>query len=178
MAVWRESKLTGRYSVARLGRWYVSLLKGTIAVLFAGLVVAAFYQVISRYVLGVAPAWAEEAARYLAIWVVLLTSALAIEVRAHISVDVIPNALPRRIRLVMLSLGWLGILGFLMVFLWESFDLLAIAKGQVTPGLGIPMVYVYWILPLAGICMLVSSGRAVWSFVAREVHGFPELRGE
>ncbi len=162
--------------MAKLGRWYISVLKGTIAVLFAGLVVAAFYQVVSRYVFGITPAWTEEAARYLAIWLVLLSSALAIELRVHISVDLIPNALPRRIRLVMLSLGWVIILGFLGVYLRESFGLVAIAKGQVMPGLGIPMVYIYWILPLAGICMLISSGRAVWDFVNREVRGLQEVR--
>jgi TRAP-type C4-dicarboxylate transport system permease small subunit len=164
--------------VKELGRWYIRGLNGMIALLFAVLVVVTFYQVVSRYVLGTTPAWAEEAARYLAIWLVLLTSALAIELRAHISVDLIPNALPRRIRLLVLSFGWLGILAFLATFLVESFHLVALAGGQMTSGLQIPMVYVYWILPVAGICMLISSGRAVWDFVDREVRGRPEVRAE
>jgi len=159
--------------VARLGRLYLCTLKGTIAVLFAVLIVVAFYQVVSRYVLGITPAWAEEAARYLAIWTVLLTSALAIELKAHIAVELFPNALPRRARLLVLAFGWVAILSFLVVFLWQSFNLIALAEGQVTPGLGVPMAWIYWILPLAACCMIISSIRAVCVFVRHEVQGLP-----
>ncbi len=159
--------------MARFGQWYVSFLKGIIAFLFAALVVAAFYQVVSRYVFGITPAWTEEAARYLAIWVVLLTAALAIEAKAHISVDLIPNALPRRVRLVLLSFSWLCVLVFLIVLVQQSFNLVLLARGQVTPGLGIPMVYVYTILPVSGICMLFSSIRSAWSFIHGEMQGVP-----
>jgi TRAP-type C4-dicarboxylate transport system permease small subunit len=120
-------------SVATLGRWYVTALKSVIASLFAGLVVTAFYQVVSRYVFGRTPAWTEEAARYLAVWVVLLTSALAIEFRGHIAVDLILVRLPRRVRLLTASVGWAGILLFLVVFTYESIQLLGVAAGQVTP---------------------------------------------
>jgi TRAP-type C4-dicarboxylate transport system permease small subunit len=161
-------------AVATLGRWYVNALKSVIVSLFAGLVVAAFYQVVSRYVFGRTPAWTEEAARYLAIWVVLLTSALAIEFRGHIAVDLILARLPRRLRLLTTSVGWAGILLFLVVFVYQSFQLLGVAWGQVTPGLGIPMVYIYSILPLAGTCMLISSSRAVWDLVCRELRGLSE----
>ena len=157
--------------MATLGRWYVKALKSVIASLFAVLVVTAFYQVVSRYVLGRTPAWTEEAARYLAIWVVLLTSALAIEFRGHIAVDLILVRLPQRVRLLTTSVGWAGILLFLVVFTYESFQLLDVAAGQVTPGLGIPMVWIYAILPLAGSCMLISASRAVWDFVCRELRG-------
>jgi TRAP-type C4-dicarboxylate transport system permease small subunit len=160
--------------VATLGRWYVKVLKAVIASLFAALVLTAFYQVVSRYVLGRTPAWTEEAARYLAIWVVLLTSALAIEFRAHIAVDLVLARLPRRLRILTTSVGWLGILLFLVVFVYEGVQLLGIAAGQVTPGLGIPMIYIYAILPVAGMCMLISSGRAVWVFVCRELRGSPD----
>ena len=155
--------------MAKLGCWYVNVLKGAIVSLFAGLVVAAFYQVVSRYVFGRTPAWTEEAARYLAIWVVLLTSALAIEFRGHIGVDLILVRLPRRLRLVTTLVGWITILLFLLVFVYQSFQLLGVAWGQITPGLGIPMIYIYAILPLAGVCMLISSSRAVWDFVCREL---------
>lgn len=160
--------------MVKLGRWYVKALKGVIASLFAGLVVTAFYQVVSRYVFGRTPAWTEEAARYLAIWVVLLTSALAIEFRGHIAVDLILVRLPQRVRLLTTSVGWAGILLFLVVFVYESFQLLGVAAGQVTPGLGIPMVYIYAILPLAGSCMLISASRAAWDFVCRELRGLSE----
>jgi TRAP-type transport system small permease protein len=160
--------------VAKLGRWYVNALKGVIASLFAGLVMIAFYQVVSRYMFGRTPAWTEEAARYLAVWVVLLTSALAIEFRGHIAVDLILTRLPRDLRLTTTAVSWAGILSFLTVFVYESFQLIGIAAGQVTPGLGIPMVYIYSILPIAGICMLISSGRAVWDFVCHDLRSAPE----
>lgn len=169
--IWREA-------VAALGKLYLSVLKAVIAFLYAALVVVAFYQVVSRYLLGITPAWSEEGARYLAIWVVLLTSALAIELRAHIAVDIVPNLLPRPLRLVVISFVWLCVFVFLFVFLRESFNLLAIAQGQVTPGLSIPMVYIYWILPLAGVCMLISSARAVWHFLQHDVRGLPAASNE
>ena len=163
--------------MTRLGRLYLCALKGTIAVLFAVLIVVAFYQVVSRYALGVTPSWAEEAARYLAIWTVLLTSALAIELKAHISVDLFPKSLPRRGQLSVVAFGWVAVFSFLFVFLWQSFNLLALAEGQITPGLGVPMAYIYWILPLAGCCMIISSVRAVSEFVRYDLRGLPRDTG-
>lgn len=159
--------------MAILGKLYVATLKGIVSILYATLVVAAFYQVVSRYLFGITPAWTEEAARYLAIWVVLLTSALAIEMRAHIAVDIVPKLMPRPIRLVVVSFTWLCVFAFLLVFLRESLNLVGLASGQVTPGLSIPMEYVYWILPFAGACMLISSARATWDFVLHEVLRVP-----
>lgn len=159
--------------MAKLGRAYFTGLKSVIVFLYATLVIVASYQVFSRYVLGVTPAWTEEAARYLAIWVVLLTSALAIEMRGHMEVDLVPKLLPTPVRLITQSFIWLCVLGFLVVFLRESFNLVALAEGQTTPGLGVPMKYVYWILPLAGTCMLISSFRAIWSFVRHDIRGLP-----
>ena len=155
--------------MANFGRRYIQLLKGVIAILFATLIVTAFYQVVCRYLFGWTPAWTEEAARYLAIWVVLLTSALAIESRGHVAVDLVVTRLPRRMRLLTTTAGWLGILLFLLVFVRESVRLLDVAQGQATPGLGIPMVYIYAILPISGLCMLFSAGRATWEFLCRDL---------
>ena len=164
--------------MATFGKWYLSALKGAIALLFAALVVAAFYQVFSRYILGITPAWTEEAARYLAIWVVMLTSALAIDAKAHIAVDLIPNALPRQLRVPLVTLSWLCVLAFLVVLIQQGWNLMLLARGQVTPGLGIPMVYVYIILPVSGVCMLFSSIRSAWSFVQGEIRGVPQVTHE
>lgn len=160
--------------MAALGRMYLAALKGLIAFCYAALIFAAFLAVFTRYVFGTTPPWSEEAARYLCIWVVFLTAALAIEVRAHIALDVVPLLLPRAARLVVTSACWLAVLGFLAVFLRESLNLLWMEKDQMTFGLGIPIKYVYCILPLSAVCMLISSVRAVCQFWHEEVRRSPK----
>jgi len=118
------------------------------------------WQVVSRYVLGDPSAWTEEVARMLLIWVGLLGGVYAYRMNAHLGLDllrmkvgpvgqrrldVISDVLCGLFALTVLVIGG----GMLVQLTWEL--------KQTTAALGIPMAWVYVVLPLSGVLIVYYS---------------------
>ena len=74
------------------------LTEGAVVFLFAGLVLVVFLQVLTRYAFNQPPAWSEELARYLQVWIILLASPLCIRKGSHLAVDYFGHKLGPRNR--------------------------------------------------------------------------------
>lgn len=136
------------------------LLKVMVAWCVGLMVVVVTWQVISRYVLGDPGAWTEEVARILLIWVGLLGGVYVYREKAHLGLDLLHQKLGRAGRkrldvfadiccgsfaLAVLVLGG----GALVQLTWEL--------GQTTASLGIPMAWVYTVLPISGVMIVYYS---------------------
>ncbi len=116
-------------------------------------------QVIGRYVLANPVSWSEELARYVFIWTSLFGASLALRRSQLIGVTFIAEKVPvqyqKRLEIVKLLL----ITGFIFIFTKYGIVLLNLAKkGQtVSPALTIPMYYIYYIFPFAGVIMFIFS---------------------
>ena len=147
------------------------LVKGVVASCMALMVLVVTWQVVSRYVLGDPSAWTEEVARMLLIWVGLLGSVYVYRENAHLGLDLLHQklGLKGRRRLDMISAMCCGAFalavlvvggGSLVQLTWEL--------GQTTAALGIPMAWVYTVIPISGalivyysILMLVGGQKAI-----------------
>ncbi len=136
------------------------VLAVTLALLMGGAVVNVLWQITSRYGLGDPSPWTDELARYLLVWFGVLGSAAALGRKAHLAVDLLPKKIPNRI-LIPLNIGVDFLVGSFSVavlvfggsrLLKMSFDL-----GQHSPAMGLPMGFVYAVIPIAGICMFSYS---------------------
>lgn len=150
-----------------------SLLKSLMASLMAMMVAVVTWQVVSRYALGDPSAWTEEVARMLLIWVGLLGGAYAYRQKAHLGLDLLRQKVgPRgQGRLEMIAdiccgsfaLAVLVVGGGLLVQLtWEL--------EQTTAALGIPMAWVYTVLPLSGVLIVYYS---IVSLLSRQEEAGP-----
>lgn len=146
------------------------LLKFLMTFCLAMMVIVVTWQVVSRYALGDPSAWTEEVARMLLIWVGLLGGAYAYRVKAHLGLDLLRQRVgtvgKRRLSVIadiccgMFALAVLVIGGGLLVQLtWEL--------RQTTAALGIPMAWVYVVLPLSGVLIVYFSIDSLLS-------GYPE----
>ncbi|MCJ7816198.1 MAG: TRAP transporter small permease, partial [Xanthomonadales bacterium] len=135
-------------------------LKFFMASLMALMVCAVTWQVFSRYVMGDPAAWTEEVARMLLIWVGLLGGVYAYRLKAHLGLDLLAMKVGpagrRRLEVITdiscgaFALAVLVIGGGLLVQLtWEL--------KQTTAALGIPMAWVYVVLPLSGVLIVYYS---------------------
>ncbi|RXG12459.1 TRAP-type C4-dicarboxylate transport system permease small subunit [Leeuwenhoekiella aestuarii] len=131
---------------------------GTILVfLMASIVVAVLWQVFSRYVLQSASSFTEEIARFLLIWIGILGAAYAAGQQDHLAINVLPPKLNESNR-IKLRIG-INILIILFSFfaliigggnlVYVNFEL-----GQNSAALGIPLGYVYVVLPLSGALII------------------------
>ena len=71
----------------RLGRVVNAFEEGFIALLFAGMTLVTFSQVVARYVFNTGVVWALELTVYLFAWLVLFGMSYGVKVHAHLGVD-------------------------------------------------------------------------------------------
>jgi TRAP-type C4-dicarboxylate transport system permease small subunit len=142
--------------------------ESAIVLLFAALVIVVFFQVVARYVFNSPPAWSEELARFLQVWIILLTSPLCIRKGSHLAVDYLDGRLgqPAR-RLIEIAVGLLVSL-YVAVVTVSGIRLLTAGRFQVSPAIGIPMSLIYVVIPLSGMLMLLESLVGTWKLIRGE----------
>ena len=128
--------------------------------LMAVIVLDVTWQVFTRFILKDPSSFTEELAGFLLIWIGLLGASYAFYTRAHLGIDILTMRLnPEKKRLV-------GMLIALIVFLFAFFVLvigglrlvnLTFTLHQISAAIGIPMGYVYLVLPLTGLLMMIYA---------------------
>src|SRR5438105_14121901 len=93
--------------MARLLDLYCGVLRVTIAVCLAAMVVLVFSNVVLRYVFNSGIPTSEELSRWLLVWLTFLGAIVALRQHAHLGVDTLVRALPPRGKLVCFMLSYL-----------------------------------------------------------------------
>ena len=125
--------------------------------LLAAFVVLLFAQVIARQVFAYNIAWSEELSTYMFVWFAYLGAVVAAKMSAHNRVTVHMQYLPNWLAKTMMTLADLLWVAFNLYFVWLSYDFVfnrmnLFWKAQT---LGVPMKYLYMILPIAFTLMSV-----------------------
>lgn len=125
--------------------------------LLAVFVILLFVQILSRELFGYSIAWGEELATYLFIWFAFFGASHAAKMGAHNRVTFQFKLFPKIIATVSEAFADLIWLGFNLYFVYLSYDFIfnkmnIFWKSQT---LGIPMKYIYLILPIAFSLMAI-----------------------
>jgi TRAP-type C4-dicarboxylate transport system permease small subunit len=129
------------------------VLGGICVVVFAVLVIDVMWGVFTRQVLNEQPAWTEELARLLLVWLAIFGGVLAYSGDRHLGVDVLVTHFHPATRRAAHALGHLCVLGFsVAVLLIGGIELFRdrLDSGQMMPTLGIPKAWFYLVLPVGG----------------------------
>jgi len=116
-----------------------------------------FFSVLSRYLLGISVPSSDPIARFGQTWIMLIGSAIALRKGLHIGIDNFINMLPARFRQVVLHINALLIFVFACMMTVQGFKLIDIASNQTVPEMGIPMAWIYYMIPTAGILLMLTS---------------------
>ncbi|HDQ44591.1 MAG TPA: TRAP transporter small permease [bacterium] len=129
-------------------------------VLMAVIVLDVTWQVITRFILRNPSSYTEELAGFLLIWIGLLGASHALYTKAHLGIDVLTYKLTgvrqRIVEGVIYALVFLFAL-FVMVIGGYKLVALTLRLNQISPGLKIPMGYVYTVLPASGLLMMLYA---------------------
>ena len=128
-------------------------LRALLVVLVVMLVVSIAWQVMSRYLLDDPSSWTEELARFLLIWIGMLGASFAFRQRAHLGLELLPQKLEgipaavlRYFTLFVIALFAITVLvvggSNLVALTWEL--------RQYSAVLGMPIAWVYSVVPLTG----------------------------
>lgn len=141
-----------------LGQASVRLLHALTGSLMVVLLVTLTWQVFSRYVLKAPSTITEELSRLLLMWLATLGTALGFLGRQHIAFELIADKGPPQRQRVLRNFSDTCVLlfGLLLIIggsslVWEKWSL-----GQTSPVMKIPYVYVYLVLPLAGVFITLA----------------------
>lgn len=158
-------------------RILVRVLSGLCAVIFAVLVCDVLWGVFTRQVLNAQPAWTEELATFLLVWLALLGGVLAYADDRHLGVDVLVSRFVPEARRRAILISHLCVLGFsLTVLVYGGQDLFRSRweSGQLLPSMGIRKAWFYLVLPLSGtLISLLALGKL--STALRHPSGKEEL---
>jgi len=130
-------------------RWICIVFSGTIFILVMA-------QILFRYVIKISAPWTEEAARYLMIWMALLTAGLAFQKGQHFNIDFVTSRLRTRTRKqISFFTAFLTSIFILCIIIW-GVPFATLGFFTISPGLEITMFLPYLAIPVAGVVMMLN----------------------
>ena len=136
------------------------VLKKVLIALMVALVTAVSWQVISRYVFASPSSWTEEVARFLLIWIGVLGAAYAFRTGVHLGLDILPKKLTGRSAQVLKLFTLLVVMVFsVSVLIIGGGNLVALTweLRQYSAVLGLPIAFVYTVIPTAGVLICLYA---------------------
>ncbi len=130
-----------------------------------------FVNVVLRYVFNSGWEWAEEVARYSIVWIVFLGGSICARKGMHLSVDAVAVRLSeekQRILRIVVNILCVAFCVFLVIYGLEMVEL-ARETDQLTPGLEMPIFYVYLAIPTGGALMAVRFAQDLYR-AFRHIH--------
>lgn len=126
--------------------------------IFAFIVVVGTYQIVTRYVFNSPSTTSEELLTYSFTWLALLSAALVFGRRDHMAMTFLYDRLSESTARIISILNEILVLLFAaIVLIYGGISITRLTATQVTASLGIPMSYVYIVVPLSGFITVFYS---------------------
>lgn len=139
--------------MAASSRWrslaHIEEALAAILLVFAFVVIA--LQIVTRFVFRDPMFWTEEAARYAFVWLVALGAAEGVTARTHITMDIVPRMLPKRVQLILRLFLDLLVLTALLVLVYYGIFGAMRAHKVMSIAIGVPESWLYGALPVFGL---------------------------
>lgn len=134
------------------------ILNGLAGVSFLAMVLLTCWQVITRYLLNNPSTWSEELVGYLFAWMSLLGASLVTCERGHMNIPVIVEQFGKNAQKGLNCLGELiAFLFSAVILVFGGTQITALAMGQMTSSLGVPIGIFYIVLPLCGVLNMIYT---------------------
>ncbi len=124
------------------------------------LVGAVLWQVVSRYVFASPSSWTEEIARFLLIWISLTGAVYAFRTGMHLGLDILPRKLEGHAATALkwFTIALVVLFSFtVLVYGGSSLVLMTWELKQYSAVLGLPMAWVYSVIPASGILICIYA---------------------
>jgi TRAP-type C4-dicarboxylate transport system permease small subunit len=133
-----------------------------VAAIFAAMCAVGLLQVFNRFVLNKSLSWSEEFQIFCHVWIVFLAIPIAYRRGAHLSMEsfrkMFPPAVGRAFD-VFIEILWIW---FAVALAWLAWRVSEVAKLQSSPGLELPMNYVYYSMVAGGAYLLFVVVRKIF----------------
>jgi len=136
--------------------WLLKLVRVTTAALLVIMFLVIMVEVVSRYVFDSPVFWAEELARYVMFYMVLIGSVAAMREQKHPALTFIVAKFHSRFRRIGRLVIDLVVFSVLVVVLIEGYEMALDERIMQTPALRISFLWVYFALPVGALLMMLE----------------------
>lgn len=149
----------------KLDRLLHIILLWAIGILMFAMMGVTFSQVVARYALANSLSWSEELGKYIFVWITFLGMAAAFQSKAHIALDILVSILPAKPSRALSILNTLLVALVGLALAIGGLSLMKFGMNQRSAALGLPMYYVYTVIPFSGVMLFYFALRATWKQV-------------
>lgn len=139
--------------------WALILMLSAMALIVGG-------NIALRYLTAHSLPWADEAARYLMIWLTFTGAGLILRIGGHVAITNLQDALPVAGQRALRAALVLALLIFFGFMVWVGLQYAQRMQYQVTPALRIPFLYVYAAMPVGFALLIVHLLLIARPFIA------------
>lgn len=126
--------------------------------LFVFITILGLYQIITRYVFNSPSTISEELLTFAFTWMALLSAALVFGKRDHMRMEFVANLFKGKAAITLSIVSEVLVLIFsTLVLVYGGIAITKLTTLQVTASLGVPMSYVYVIVPISGILIIIYN---------------------
>ena len=143
----------------RVWRVYEGTVNWVAVALFGAMVVVTTMGVFYRYVLNNALPWAEEADRYLFIWLSFVGASITMRHKAHIAVDLLLRYVSPGWHHRLALIAQVCVLLFLGIVFWASLPVIELTSETRATATDIPLSWVYIAAPTGCVLLAVETLR-------------------
>ena len=142
-------------------RYLANIERGLMLIIFPIMCILIFVMTLSR-IFGIGTdymVWAEEASRYLMIWMAFLAVVSAARSSSHFRMGAVVDNLPPKFSKLIKTLANLLTIAIMIILLYHGYRLLnrQIASGQTSPVLNIPIWIPYLAIPVGMLGLLAHT---------------------
>jgi len=139
-------------------------------ILVSLMVISCVWQVMSRYIFGQGSAQTEELMRYAIIWVSVIGGAYVYGEKGHLAITFFADKLNKAVAKVVAIIIDASISIFsAIVLIYGGYQIVSATMIQISPGMGLPMGYMYMALPIAGFMFILYSIQHIANKLKTEV---------
>ena len=153
-------------------RWidgFFRVLEFLVVVCMAAMVVMVFGNVVLRYGFNSGITVSDEMSRYCFIWLTYIGAMVAMRDGAHLGVDTLIRNLPRPGRKLCFVLNQLLMLFCNVLFFMGTFEMHELQRTNVSPVVGISMIWVYGIGYVVSVVMATINLNKLWRLATGRV---------
>lgn len=136
--------------------------------IFAFIVTVGTYQIVTRYVFNSPSTTSEELLTYSFTWLALLSASLVFGKREHMAMTFLYDKMPEKSRRILSIVNEALVFIFsAIVLIYGGISITKLTATQVTASLGIPMSYVYTVVPLSGFITAFYSAINIIKLISK-----------
>lgn len=161
----------------RIERWFLQANAWALIVLLGSMALLIFTNVTLRYLTNASIVWADEAARYMMVWMTFLGAGLVLRTGGHVAITNLHDMARPPVQKLLRMIVTVLLLAFFATFIWKGAEYALLMQRQLTPATRISFSWIYAAMPIGFALLAVHMLLILKSYLLENSYRSPEELG-